>query len=61
MSEAAARGDGGRVVSIDHVDGRQNGAQVVGTLEVRRGDRSTERARFTCTADYGQVTAFRFG
>lgn len=61
--EAASNGDSGRVRSIDRVDTHQNGAQVVGTLEVRKGDRNgaTDRARFTCTADYGQVTAFRFG
>ena len=66
VSEAANHGDSGRVVSIDRVDGRENGARVLGTMEINRsgrdGNRSGfERARFTCTADYGQVTAFRFG
>lgn len=65
VGEATNLGDSGRVLSIDRVDAYSNGAQVQGTLEVRRPDRdnrgSVERARFTCTADYGQVTAFRFG
>lgn len=63
VGEAAARGDTGRVTRIDHVDGYANGARVTGTLEVRRTSRNgaVENARFTCTADYGQVTNFRFG
>lgn len=66
VSEAVSHGDSGRILSIDRVDGHENGAQVLGTLEVHRADRnaahgSVERARFTCSTDYGQVTAFRFG
>lgn len=61
VGEAASRGDTGRVTKIDRVDGFANGAHVTGTLEVRRSQGGTENARFTCTADYGQVTAFRFG
>ncbi|MBV8973457.1 MAG: hypothetical protein JO290_14325, partial [Sphingomonadaceae bacterium] len=63
VDEAASHGDSGRVTRIDHVDPFQNGAHVTGTLEVRRADRNgaVENARFTCTASYGQVTAFKFG
>lgn len=63
INEAASRGDGARVTRIDHVDGHPNGARVIGTLEVRRTSHNgeVENARFTCTADYGQVTSFRFG
>ncbi len=63
VDEAASHGDSGRVARIDRVDPFQNGAHVTGTLEVRRSDRNgaVENARFTCTASYGQVTAFRFG
>lgn len=63
VNEAAARGDAGRVTRIDRVEPYANGARVSGTLEVRRSSRSgsIETARFTCSADYGQVTAFRFG
>jgi len=61
VGEAAANGDNGRVLSVDQVVPHENGARVTGTLEVTKRNRSTERARFTCTADYGQVTGFRFG
>ena len=63
VSEAAARGDDGRVMRIDRVDAYQNGANVIGTLEVRRSDRNgaRETARFMCTVSFGQVTAFHFG
>ena len=63
VGEAAARGDAGHVTKIDRVDAYPNGANVTGVLEVRRADRhgALENARFTCTAAYGQVTAFRFG
>lgn len=61
IGEAARNGDGGRVLSVDQVAPHENGARVTGTLEVTRRDRSIERARFTCTADYGQVTSLRFG
>ncbi len=63
VGEAAARGDSGRVTRIDRVDGQPNGARVTGTLEVRRVSHNgeVENARFTCTADYGHVTSFRFG
>ena len=60
-TEAARRGDNGRVLSIHQVTAHENGARVSVTLEIRRGDRDAERARFICTADYGQVTSFRFG
>ncbi len=63
VDEAAQRGDSGRVSRVDRVDPFENGAHVTGTLEVHRSDRnnSVENARFTCTASFGQVTAFRFG
>ena len=63
VGEAASRGDSGRVTKIDHVDGHPNGARVTGTIEVRRTSHNgeVENARFTCTADYGQVTFFKFG
>ena len=63
VSEAASRGDNGRVTKIDRVDSHANGARVIGTLEVRRDSHNgeVENARFTCTADFGQVTSFRFG
>lgn len=60
-TEAARRGDNGRVLSIHQVTAHENGARVSVTLEIRHGDRDAECARFTCTADYGQVTSFRFG
>jgi len=63
VGEAGARGDSGRVTRIDRVDGFANGGNVYGNLEVRRSTRggAFENARFSCTANYGQVTAFRFG
>ena len=61
VGQASANGDNGRVLSVDQVTPHENGARVIGTLEVSKRNQSTERARFTCTADYGQVTSFRFG
>ena len=63
VDEAASRGDSGHVTRIDHVDGHPNGARVTGTIEVRRTSHNgeVESAHFTCTADYGQVTFFKFG
>ncbi len=63
VNEASSRGDSGHVTKIDRVDGHPNGARVTGTIEVRRTSHNgeVENARFTCTADYGQVTFFRFG
>lgn len=61
IGQTAANGDNGRILSVDQVAPHENGARVTGTLEVTKRDRTTERARFTCTADYGQVTSFRFG
>ena len=63
IGEASSRGDTGHVTRIDRVDSHANGARVTGTLEVRRNSHSgeTETAHFTCTAEYGQVTSFRFG
>nr|WP_295662773.1 hypothetical protein [Polymorphobacter sp.] len=61
VGEANSNGDSGRVLSVDQVVPHENGARVIGTLEVFKRNQSTERARFTCTADYGHVTSFRFG
>jgi hypothetical protein len=61
VGEANSNGDDGRVLSVDQVVPHENGARVIGTLEVIKRNQSTERARFTCTADYGHVTSFRFG
>ena len=51
------------MTKIDHVDGHPNGARVSGEIEVRRTSHNgeVENARFTCTADFGQVTFFKFG
>ncbi|MGI4879228.1 MAG: hypothetical protein ACRYG4_17270 [Janthinobacterium lividum] len=61
VGQANSNGDNGRVLSVDQVVPHENGARVIGTLEVTKSNRSTERARFTCTADYGHVTSFSFG
>lgn len=65
--EAQSRGGFARVIGIDKVDGRPNGAHVRGTLEITSGqDRNgnpsrTDRTGFVCTADYGQITGLRVG
>ncbi|UAJ11737.1 hypothetical protein [Polymorphobacter megasporae] len=61
VAQVASNGDNGRVLSVDQVVPHENGARVMGTLEVTKRNQTSERARFTCTADYGHVTSFKFG
>jgi len=62
--EAERYGRDARVRDITDVDRDGSEYKVKGVVEVRRdagwSDRDTERAKFSCTARYGRVTAFRF-
>lgn len=63
-AERTAQNSGGfaRTVSIEGIDGSQANAQVRGTIDYSPNNgNSTNRASFTCSASYGQVTAVRFG
>ena len=63
-AERAAQNNGGmaRVVSIDGIDGSEASAQVRGTLEISQQQYGgSNRAGFTCSARYGEVTGIRLG
>lgn len=63
-AERTAQNYGGfaRTMSIESISGEQANAVVRGTLEINPNNgQPVNRAAFTCTATYGQVTGVRLG
>ncbi len=63
-AEQSAEGRGGRarVTGIDRVDPIEGGANVLGTLELDRGQGyPVQRMGWSCRAAYGEVTGIRLG
>jgi hypothetical protein len=63
-AERTAQNYGGfaRTVSIDSISGEQANAVIRGTLEINPNNgQPVNRAAFTCTATYGQVTGVQLG
>ena len=59
---ASARGGRARVTGIDRVDPIEGGANVLGTLELDRGQGyPVQRMGWSCRAAYGEVTGIRLG
>ena len=59
---AQARGGYARVTGIDRVDPIEGGANVLGTLELDRGQGyPIQRIGWSCRAAYGEVTGIRLG
>jgi len=63
-AERTAQNYGGfaRTLSIDSISGEQANAVIRGTLEINPNNGApVNRAAFTCTASYGQVTGVQLG
>lgn len=63
-AERSAEGRGGRarITGIDRVDPIEGGANVLGTLELDRGQGyPVQRMGWSCRAAYGEVTGIRLG
>ena len=60
--QAETRGGNAHVTGIDRVDPIEGGANVLGYLEIDRGQNApVQRLGFSCRAAYGQVTGIRLG
>ncbi|QXQ05805.1 hypothetical protein KX816_16550 [Sphingosinicellaceae bacterium] len=60
--QAETRGGRAHVTGIDRVDPIEGGANVLGYLEIDRGQNAPlQRLGFSCRAAYGQVTGIRLG